>query len=95
VEEELLSPQWLDGIALINDLERPVFEKYLLLPVMKSWLRKQEGVESAFMTGSGSTMVTMISPEAPDGTIASLRGRIAEEFGTTFWMTQTGWSGES
>ena len=91
VEEELLSPQWLEGIPLVNDLERSVFEKYLLLPVVKSWLRKQAGVESAFMTGSGSTMVAIIAPGAQEGTVGSLKERIAKEFGPTFWMTATRW----
>ena len=91
VEEELLLPQWLEGIPLVNDLERPVFEKYLLLPVMKSWLRKQAGVESAFMTGSGSTMVALLAPDAREGTVGLLKERIVQEFGPTFWMKETGW----
>ena len=82
-------PQYLGDIALVNDLESPVFEKYLLLPVMKAWLRQQPGVESAFMTGSGSTMVAVISTEASVADIDQLKALIAEEFGATLWMAET------
>ncbi|MGH8048028.1 MAG: 4-(cytidine 5'-diphospho)-2-C-methyl-D-erythritol kinase, partial [Chthoniobacterales bacterium] len=34
-------PQQCGGLEFFNDLERPVFEKYTLLPVMKTWLRAQ------------------------------------------------------
>jgi 4-diphosphocytidyl-2-C-methyl-D-erythritol kinase len=81
--------QWLENIKLFNDLEEPVFEKYLLLPVMKQWLRGQAGVESAFMTGSGSTMVAILSPEAQDTHLAGIQERFLAEFGPTFWIEET------
>jgi len=84
--------QFLGEIPIINDLERPVFEKYILLPVMKNWLLEQSeqaGIESAFMTGSGSTMVAIMKPTASSDAVSSLRGKIAEEFGSTFWMAET------
>lgn len=83
-------PQQIGDFVISNDLERPVFEKYILLPVMKEWLRRQEAVESAFMTGSGSTMVAVIRPDARVGSVAGLRDKIASEFGSTFWMHETG-----
>ena len=83
--------QWLEKIQLINDLEVPVFDKYLLLPVMKEWLRQQPGVESAFMTGSGSTMVAIFSPGATAEALDALKEKIVEEFGSTMWVTATGW----
>ncbi len=82
--------QSLEGITITNDLEAPVFSKYILLPVMKDWLLEQSGVESAFMTGSGSTMVAVIRPDAPPGCLASLQEGIAVEFGTTMWMAESG-----
>jgi 4-diphosphocytidyl-2-C-methyl-D-erythritol kinase len=85
--------QSLGTIPIFNDLERPVFDKYLILSVMKSWLRKQQEVEAAFMTGSGSTMVAAIAPGAPEGTVTALRDHITEEFGPTFWMAETGFRG--
>ncbi len=81
--------QWLEKIKLFNDLEAPVFEKYLLLPVVKSWLRQEPGVESAFMTGSGSTMVAIMLPEAQEATLAGIKERIFAEFGSTFWIEET------
>ena len=58
--------QTVSGIDLVNDLERPVFEKHLFLAEMKMWLLAQEGVEAALMSGSGSTMVAILA-EGGDG----------------------------
>ena len=80
--------QYLGELEITNDLEAPVFEKYLLLPVMKQWLREQSAVESAFMTGSGSTMVAVMEPDASSQQTGALKQAIASEFGETMWMTQ-------
>jgi 4-diphosphocytidyl-2-C-methyl-D-erythritol kinase len=84
--------QHLGLIELINDLEPPVFAKYLLLPAMKQWLLEQSAVESAFMTGSGSTMVAVINPEATVDDIPALKQVIKTEFGETMWVCETGFS---
>jgi 4-diphosphocytidyl-2-C-methyl-D-erythritol kinase len=76
-------PQHLGPIDLVNDLEPPVFEKYLLLQAMKQWLLEQSAVESAFMTGSGSTMVAVIKPVAGADEIPELKANILTEFGET------------
>jgi len=81
--------QHLGTIKLINDLEPPVFAKYLLLPAMKQWLLEQSAVESAFMTGSGSTMVAVIKPAAEGDDIPALKQAIKAEFGETMWVTET------
>jgi len=81
--------QRIGEIEIINDLERPVFEKYILLPVLKLWLLEQPWVESAFMTGSGSTLVALISPDASQGSIVNLKEKITGEFGDSFWTTET------
>jgi len=52
--------QTVGGLALQNDLERPVFEKHLFLARMKGWLREQPEVEAALMSGSGSTMFAVL-----------------------------------
>ncbi len=64
--EVLYAPQITRWGALVNDLERPVFEKYLLLPSLKSWLLEQPECQAALMSGSGSTMfaVTRAGAEA-------------------------------
>jgi 4-diphosphocytidyl-2-C-methyl-D-erythritol kinase len=86
-------PQRLGGIEIVNDLEPAVFHKYLLLPAMKEWLLEQSRVECAFMTGSGSTMVTVMEPGTSESDISMLKGAIASEFGPTMWMTMTGFKG--
>ena len=82
----------IDGITIINDLEAPVFEKYLLLPVLQEWLQKRSEVVTAWMTGSGSTMVALLRKEASSGEVSLLKKNIAAEFGETFWMKETAFS---
>ena len=54
------SPQELDGVRFVNDLERPVFEKFVFLARLKTWLRQQREVAVAMMSGSGSTMFAVL-----------------------------------
>ncbi|HEX4653790.1 MAG TPA: 4-(cytidine 5'-diphospho)-2-C-methyl-D-erythritol kinase [Candidatus Udaeobacter sp.] len=42
--------------TFVNDLERPVFEKFVFLARLKMWLLDQPEVGAAIMSGSGSTM---------------------------------------
>ncbi len=42
--------------SFVNDLERPVFEKFVFLAQLKMWLLKQPEVDAALMSGSGSTV---------------------------------------
>jgi 4-diphosphocytidyl-2C-methyl-D-erythritol kinase len=56
---------------------------------MKEWLLEQSAVESAFMTGSGSTMVAVIKPEAAVDDIPALKQAIKAEFGETMWVCET------
>jgi 4-diphosphocytidyl-2-C-methyl-D-erythritol kinase len=53
-------PQKLNGHVLVNDLERPVFEKFVFLAQLKTWLLKQKEVAGALMSGSGSTVFTVL-----------------------------------
>ena len=54
------SAQEFGGLRFVNDLERPVFEKYVSLARLKSWLRQQPEVAVALMSGSGSTMLAVL-----------------------------------
>ena len=45
---------------LVNDLERPVFEKYLGLADLKMWLLQQPEVAGALLSGSGSTVLAVL-----------------------------------
>jgi 4-diphosphocytidyl-2-C-methyl-D-erythritol kinase len=50
--------------TFVNDLERPVFEKFVFLAQLKIWLLKQPEVAAALMSGSGSTMFAVMRPNA-------------------------------
>ncbi len=71
---------------LENDLERPVFEKYLVLGAMKEWLREQPECAGALMSGSGSTMFAVLREEGLGG---ALGRRAREMFGEGTWVCET------
>ena len=48
------------GQKLHNDLERPVFEKFVFLARIKMWLLEQKEVAAALMSGSGSTVFAVL-----------------------------------
>jgi 4-diphosphocytidyl-2-C-methyl-D-erythritol kinase len=52
--------QEFHGHRFINDLERPVFEKFVFLAQMKTWLREQPEVGATLMSGSGSTVFAVM-----------------------------------
>ena len=67
---------------LRNDLERPVFEKYVFLAALKTWLLAQTEVAGALMSGSGSTVFAVLR-EKDSGD--ALRERLAAQFGCDLW----------
>ncbi len=68
---------------LVNDLERPAFEKYLFLAQLKTWLLAQPEVAGALMSGSGATVFAVLhSAEAG----IALRDRARAEFGEDLWI---------
>ena len=75
--------QFLGKVELINDLEAPVFQKFLLLPVIKTWLLEQEEVSAAMMSGSGSTLFAILRGEADP-----LAQRAKDRFGQSLWTTE-------
>jgi 4-diphosphocytidyl-2-C-methyl-D-erythritol kinase len=52
------------GQTFVNDLERPVFEKFVFLAQLKMWLLAQSEVGAALMSGSGSTMFAVLHENA-------------------------------
>jgi 4-diphosphocytidyl-2-C-methyl-D-erythritol kinase len=56
--------QQFDGQMFVNDLERPVFEKFVFLAQLKMWLLKQPEVGAALMSGSGSTIFAVLRDRA-------------------------------
>ena len=85
----LYAPQILEavgGITLMNDLERPVFEKFIQLAEMKRWLLEQPEVAAALMSGSGSTMFAVLR-EKSLGPALSEKARA--QFGPHTWLALT------
>jgi 4-diphosphocytidyl-2-C-methyl-D-erythritol kinase len=72
----------VEGVELVNDLERPVFEKFLFLAEMKMWLLEQPGVRAALMSGSGATVFAVLE-ERVDGKAIADRAR--KELDPTLW----------
>ncbi len=71
-----------EGLEFVNDLERPAFEKYTLLPVMKTWLREQPECHAALMSGSGSTMFAVCDDRK---SAKALSTSSLEHFGRSMW----------
>ena len=57
--------------TFVNDLERPVFEKYVFLARLKTWLLAQDEVKAALMSGSGSTVFAVLRSGKVAETLAS------------------------
>lgn len=54
------SGQSVQGVTLMNDLEKPVFEKHRFLAELKQWLLNRHETTAALMSGSGSTVFAML-----------------------------------
>jgi len=59
------------GQTFANDLERPVFEKFVFLAQLKTWLLSQLEVGAALMSGSGSTMFALMCENADADSVAT------------------------
>ena len=68
--------------SFMNDLERPVFEKFVFLAQLKMWLLKQPEVGAALMSGSGSTVFAVIPDNAA---IDQLATRAKAELDPELW----------
>jgi 4-diphosphocytidyl-2-C-methyl-D-erythritol kinase len=68
--------------TLINDLERPVFEKFVFLARLKIWLLKQPEVGAALMSGSGSTVFAMMRSDSDADFLAT---RAKSELDAELW----------
>lgn len=60
----LYAPQLCAWGAMVNDLERPVFEKHLILATLKSKLLERGETAAALMSGSGSTVFAITTTAA-------------------------------
>ncbi|HEV3099966.1 MAG TPA: 4-(cytidine 5'-diphospho)-2-C-methyl-D-erythritol kinase [Candidatus Udaeobacter sp.] len=59
------------GQTFTNDLERPVFEKFVFLAQLKMWLLGQSEVGAGLMSGSGSTMFAVMRENADADSVAT------------------------
>lgn len=81
--------QEIRGIALINDLERPVFAKHRILAEIKQWLLARDECAAALMAGSGSTMFAILRDGADADTLAKA-ARHEIDPGLWHWSGHTG-----
>jgi 4-diphosphocytidyl-2-C-methyl-D-erythritol kinase len=70
------------GVRFVNDLERPVFEKFVFLGYLKTWLRLQPEVGAALLSGSGSTVFAVLRDGADGEKLAT---RVRDELDATLW----------
>jgi 4-diphosphocytidyl-2-C-methyl-D-erythritol kinase len=74
--------QEFSGVRFVNDLERPVFEKFVLLGHLKTWLRQQAEVGAALLSGSGSTLFAALRESADAEKLAA---HVREDIDPTLW----------
>jgi 4-diphosphocytidyl-2-C-methyl-D-erythritol kinase len=58
------------GQRFMNDLARPVFEKFVFLAELKNWLFNQSEVAAALMSGSGSTIFAVLKDDRDTAAVA-------------------------
>ncbi|HEV2965654.1 MAG TPA: 4-(cytidine 5'-diphospho)-2-C-methyl-D-erythritol kinase [Chthoniobacterales bacterium] len=68
--------------SFVNDLERPVFEKFIFLAQLKTWLLKQSEVGVALMSGSGSTVFAVLRDKTSADSLAE---RVRKELDRKIW----------
>src|SRR6266699_6029412 len=73
------------GQTFLNDLERPVFEKFVFLAQLKMWLLRQPEVGVALLSGSGSTVLAVMRPRADVELVAK---RARDQLDHEFWTFQ-------
>ena len=75
--------QQFSGETFVNELERPVFEKFVFLARIKTWLLEQKEVAAALMSGSGSTIFAVLRPNVDVDLVAqSARKELDREIWT-------------
>jgi 4-diphosphocytidyl-2-C-methyl-D-erythritol kinase len=74
--------QTFSGVRFVNELERPVFEKFVLLGNLKTWLRLQPEVGAALLSGSGSTLFAVLRESADAEKLAA---HVREDIDPTLW----------
>lgn len=78
--------EWGSKVTLQNDLESAVFTKYLWISETKAWLKKQPETLDALMSGSGATVLALVSDEETGNELAQ---RAKEYLGEQTWVQVT------
>ena len=86
IPEVSYASQSFEGQTFVNDLERPVFEKFVFLAEIKMWLLKQPEVGAALMSGSGSTVFAV---SRSDTDVDRLSIRAKAELDRELWTCVT------
>ncbi len=68
---------------MVNELERPVFEKHLQLAELKQWLLAQPETAGSLMSGSGATVFAVLREKSQCPALAE---RTTNDFGPNFWL---------
>ena len=79
----------IEKITIFNDLEGPVFDKYLILPVLKKWLTQRPEIITAWMSGSGSTMIALLHQELTSDQHQDIDTALMRNFGESLWIVRT------
>ncbi|KAB2639158.1 MAG: 4-(cytidine 5'-diphospho)-2-C-methyl-D-erythritol kinase [Verrucomicrobia bacterium] len=82
------SRQEIQGFALVNDLEAPVFQKFRFLAELKQWLLARKEVAAALLCGSGSTVFAVLHPAA-DAQALAAAARLELDPGLWSWSGST------
>ncbi|MDP3850312.1 MAG: 4-(cytidine 5'-diphospho)-2-C-methyl-D-erythritol kinase [Luteolibacter sp.] len=78
-----------EGLSLVNDLERPVFEKHRFLAELKHWLLARDECSAALLAGSGSCVFAVLNQDADAGILAKA-ARHQLDPGLWHWTGNTG-----
>jgi 4-diphosphocytidyl-2-C-methyl-D-erythritol kinase len=76
------APQKVGELTFVNDLEQPVFEKFVFLAQLKMWLLEQPEVTIALLSGSGSTVFAVMRGS---GEAHALTQRAREQLDPNLW----------
>src|SRR6266516_974064 len=79
----IYAAQEFAGETFLNDLERPVFEKFIFLAQLKMWLLRQPEVGAVLMSGSGSTIFSALRDRT---TAEKLGARARAELDSDLWI---------
>lgn len=80
--------QSVGEVELVNDLERPVFEKHRFLAELKQWLLERPETRAAMMSGSGSTVFAVLHDPSDAVKVAE---NARDELDPALWH----WSGQT